>query len=571
MPTGRLAISIFVLLRLLAAQPAGSTAAAVQRHLAAARQAEQSGDYKTASAEYEELTRLVPNEAGVHQSLALAYHLENHFAQAIPEFNRALDLNPNLWGALLFLGVDLYKTNHFNKALGYLEKSIKVEPIHAEPEARFWLGAAYAALGRPVDAIREYRRAAELRPKDIEVLYQVAALYDQQGSSLFERIGTIEPRAAAVSLLQAERLLAENRASLAVIEYRRAITLRPDLKSAIPSLEQTEPAAPEQSETISGADARACGGLAAYWRVNGQTTKSDELFAHLSKLVPADDVARKYVISAQSPSLRVNLPDDTRLWSQLQQVSKHLQAGDYRLAETLLQELLDGDPRNIDGLLALGKTYKRWAESILERMTAINPDAPRVHQLQGEREEAKGNYEGALQSYRTALDRQPNQPGLAYAIGNVYWKLHQYDDAEVWLGKELSQNPHHGLAHYRLGSLYTEQGKSGQAIAHLTEALAAHPEWVDARFDFGRALSLAGRQEEAVAQFRKVAADGPPNDRVHYLLSNALRRLGRNEEADSEMARYQDLTRKRLERTQRTVRDFTDSRETGNTPEGSRK
>jgi hypothetical protein len=56
-----------------------------------------------------------------------------------------------------------------------------------------------------------------------------------------------------------------------------------------------------------------------------------------------------------------------------------------------------------------------------------------------------------------------------------------------------------------------------------------------------------------------VAVSEPDNDRVHYLLSAAYSKQGKREEAQAELATYQRLTRRRLERTQQDVRDASDA------------
>src|SRR6185436_9329181 len=98
---------------LLAAQANRGVEAEIQQHLAAARAAESTKDYARAGAEYQKILRLQPDLPIIHQNLGLTYHLRNQFDSAIPEFSRAVQLDPELWGSFLFLGMDLYKVNQF--------------------------------------------------------------------------------------------------------------------------------------------------------------------------------------------------------------------------------------------------------------------------------------------------------------------------------------------------------------------------------------------------------------------------------------------------------------------------
>ena len=155
------------------------------QRLEAAQRAERAHDYASASREYEEVLKLQPNLALIRQSLAITYHLQNRFPEAISEFNRALKIDATLWGAFLFLGMDYYKTNQFALAIQPLETSIVLNAKMAEPEARYWLGATYSALNRQEDAVRELRRDLALRPKDVDVLYNLIRAYDQSAAWVF--------------------------------------------------------------------------------------------------------------------------------------------------------------------------------------------------------------------------------------------------------------------------------------------------------------------------------------------------------------------------------------------------
>jgi len=126
----------------------------IARRLEAAQRAERAQDYAAASREYDEILKLQPNLVLIRQSLAITYHLQNRYPEAISEFHRALRLDTTLWGACLFLGMDYYKSNQFALAIQPLEKSISLNAKMAEPEARFWLGATYSALDRHEDAVR---------------------------------------------------------------------------------------------------------------------------------------------------------------------------------------------------------------------------------------------------------------------------------------------------------------------------------------------------------------------------------------------------------------------------------
>jgi tetratricopeptide (TPR) repeat protein len=586
---------------LLLAQDRNNVEQLITRHLAAAQQSERVQDYAGASSQYEEILKLRPDLSLIHQSLAVTYHLRNRYLQAIAEFQRAIALDPSLWGANLFLGMDYYKSNQFPAAIAPLRKSISLNPMAAEPEARFWLGMTYSALGQDQDAVKELRRDLELRPKDVEVLYRLTRTYDQCASTLFERLGRVDPGGAAVSLLEAERLKAENRHDLARLEYRRALWLRPDLVGVAPALTPNQAPAndgsrPDSDWAISERDARASLELAALFSSVSDTKSAASILQHLASQRAADSQASEIIVTARKEldavaavqiPVRDSVSADTREGIELFRTAKfkeaqgplaraaaqgspnrslqillaraYLETGDFLASESVLKELSATNPDDVDALHLLGRNYKQQAETTLEQMIAIDPASYGVHELLGRQHEEHTDYDAAIKEYQAALSKRPDLAGVRYEIGNVYRKMRQYEQAEHWLSEELARNPYHGFAHYRLGAIYTELEKPDQAIPQLEEALRLHPELTEARLDLGRAYAAKGRYADAIGNLQQVAKAAPDNDRVHYLLSNAYLKEGRSTEAQEELTTYQRLTRERLQRTQQGIRDVSHS------------
>lgn len=581
---------------LRAAQQNSAVEMEVSRHLAAAQKAEQERDYAAASRQYEEILKLQPELAIIRQSLAITYHLQNRYPEAIAEFRRALRIDSALWGCDLFLGMDYYKTNQFALALAPLEASIALNASMAEPEARFWLAVTYLALNKPEDAVRELRRDLALRPANIDVLYSLVKAYNQAAASSFERLGMVEPNTAAAALLEAEHFLEENRLDLARQQYRNALWLRPDFTGWIPALadKAAGPAAVSESP-ITSWDAHANLEFADLLASIGEIDQATAILTNLahqkgtspktSAIIAEANGRIEALPQAQASNRRENSADivkgieamkrghfreaeealaradekNSNGMLQLLAMRACVESGDFLQVEDHLKQVLAMEPGNLDALLLMGRSYKQQAEATLQQMVEIDANSYGVHELLGRQHEEKTEYELAIKEYRAALEKRPDLAGIRYAVGNVYRKMSQYDEAEKWLLEELARNPYHGLAHYRLGSIYTEQGKADAAIPHLLEALRSHPQLTEAQLDLGRAYTAKGRYEEAVTALKHVAASDPDNDRVHYLLSLAYSKEGLRAEAQTELADYQRLTRDRLRRTQQDVKTLSNS------------
>lgn len=475
-------------------QPASpeSVEARVQAHLEAARLAESEQDYVAAAERYEAILALRPDWALIHQSLGVTLHLAKRFPQSIERLLEAVRLDSQLWGAFLFLGIDYYQIGRFDDAIGALKQSLELNADVAE--TRRWLGLSYSAVQRYEEALQHLSQSTGPRNDDAEALFHLARAYDSRASQLFEEIGRAEPDSPFVSLLQAERFLANNDLDRAKAEYIRAIRHRPDLAGTL----------------------RALAGAASD---DGPPRAADG-----------------------------NLGDVQRLFN----------AGQYLEVAARTRKTLASDAPSVEARYWQGRSYKNLATATVQRLTEVAPDSYRVDQLAAELHRDETEYEKALAAYRRALDKRPDLPGLRYAIGDVYWTMRRLDEAEDWLGQELDRNPHHALARHRLGSLLLERGTADDALLHLKQAVEITPDSAAARFDLGRAYLANGQHADAVRELKASSRQDPGNDRVHYLLANAYRGLGRMDDARRELALYQEARQRRLKQVQTDVSSVAD-------------
>lgn len=464
----------------------------VQARLEAAKSAESEQDYLAAAEQYEAILKLRPDWALIHQSLGVTLHLAKRFPQSIEHLRDAVRLDSRLWGAFLFLGIDYYQIGKFNDAVDALEESLELNSDVAD--TRRWLGLSYSAVQRYEESIQHLVQSTGPRNDDAEALFHLARAYDGRASQLFEEIGQAEPDSPFVSLLQAERFLAENDFDRARAEYIRAIRVRSDLAGTLPAL----------SEAAS------------------------------------DDRPPQAAVGSVG------------------EIQGLFDAGRHLEVATRTRKTLASDATSVEARYWQGRSYKSLASATVQRLTEVAPDSYRVDQLAAEFHRDETEYEKALAAYQRALSKRPDLPGLRYAIGDVYWTMRRLEEAEDWLRQELERNPHHALARHRLGSLLLERGAADEALLQLKQAVELTPNSAAARFDLGRAYLANGQHSEAVRELRASADQDPGNDRVHYLLANAYRGLGRMDEARRELTLYQEARQRRLKQVQTDVGSVAD-------------
>ena len=365
-------------------------------------------------------------------------------------------------------------------------------------ETHRWLGLSHSALLGYEKAIGHLRQVLEADAGDAEGLFHLARAYDMRASQLFRSIGEREPGSPFVYLLQAERLASEGDLDRARAESRRALRLRPDLAGILESLGI-------------GSDGEAA-----------DTHNEAGAFAG---------------------------------------IQTSFSAGRFREASDHARSALEARPGDAEAKYWLGRSYKGLAAATLDRLTRSAPDSYRVDQLAGEFHEDRTEYGKAAEAYLRALEKQPEVPGLRYAIGSVHWKAGSFQEAQKWIEQELQLSPHHALARHRLGNLLIAADRPEDALPHLVRALETKPDLAEARIDLGRAHLALEQFSDAVQALETYARSDHDTDRVHVLLGNAYRGLGRLEDAQREFQRYQQLSRERLRRVQQDVKSVSEDLE----------
>ena len=228
----------------------------------------------------------------------------------------------------------------------------------------------------------------------------------------------------------------------------------------------------------------------------------------------------------------------------LQQAMAALNAGQDASAEALCREALARDERAIDGwhLLALAcKRQQRFGDSLaaFESALALARDpAFRAVILanRGNTEQAAGDLEAAVRSYRASIELAPREANSWCALGQALAAQARHDEAEAaWreglargaapagllnllaaaaqrkghrdeaesLFRQSLQHAASAPTEYNLANLYNDAGRHADAIAHYRAALALDPRYTLARTSLLRALQAAGDfagAREATAQ-----------------------------------------------------------------------
>ncbi len=151
---------------------------------------------------------------------------KNDFAAAVPEWSKALEMEPNDAHALNNFGQTLARLGKTDDAIAQFRKALAAKPEY--PEAHNNLAFVLVAGGRPDEAMQHYRQAIEERPGYAEAHSNLGRLLTAQGHlddaiEQFRIALTINPAYSEAHNYLGFALASQNHLDEAAQEYRDAI------------------------------------------------------------------------------------------------------------------------------------------------------------------------------------------------------------------------------------------------------------------------------------------------------------------------------------------------------------
>lgn len=151
---------------------------------------------------------------------------KGEYAAAIPEWIKALAMDPNDAHALNNYGQTLARLGRTSDAIAQFRKALQAKPAY--PEAHNNLGFVLAAEGRSAEASEQYRKAIDEKPGYAEAHSNLGRLLTAHGAldqaiEQFRIAVTIDPSYSDAHNYLGLALASDNRLVEAAQEYRRAI------------------------------------------------------------------------------------------------------------------------------------------------------------------------------------------------------------------------------------------------------------------------------------------------------------------------------------------------------------
>ena len=195
---------------------------------------------------------------------------------------------------------------------------------------------------------------------------------------------------------------------------------------------------------------------------------------------------------------------------------------DFEEAAVHLQRLAARNPGNQHIWYLLGRVYMQLSQQALAKVNEIDPNSVWAHEISAELMESMKNYDGAIVEWKKAIDAAPDQPGVHFKLGDLYWSLSQWDNAANEFQIEQKIDPHNCMVDWKLGDIELQKnGDLEQGLARVNKALTSCPNLTEAHADRGRLLLKLHRDADAIPELQFVAKNDPAEPSTHFLLAQA--------------------------------------------------
>lgn len=454
------------------------------------------GRFEEAVPIYRDLVRAVPDNPGLIMNLGLALHMAGQDRQAIPHFEAALNLEPSLFPANLFLGASYLRLGEPARAIGPLEKAVHSEP--GNKDARRLLADALYGVKRFEDATQHYAKLSELDPKDPQIWFKLGLSYEALSVHAFEELEKLALESAYWFALVADSRVSVRQFGSAFYFYRKALA---------------------QKSAMRGVHAA----LAQVYRETGHPDWAATEEDRERQLGPPD---------CSSSTLECQFLE-----------GRYLE----------LVESAHGQP-TVESWYWRVRAYNQLALQALSRLTQL-PPSPEAHALLAEIHRNQRRPRESVEEWKKALELSPGNPWLQQGLAISLRMAGDHTAARPILEGLLKQEPDSAELNFLLGDTLLDLQKVEEALPFLRKAVERDPALLAAHSSLARAYLQIGQGQQATPHL-KAALSLDEDGSLHYQLARAYQSSGQPELAREMLSKYQEITRLATEVKKTLTQEF---------------
>ncbi|MGH9377290.1 MAG: tetratricopeptide repeat protein [Terriglobia bacterium] len=221
-------------------------------------------------------------------------------------------------------------------------------------------------------------------------------------------------------------------------------------------------------------------------------------------------------------------------------------AKDFNHASAEFEKVVAVKPDNSTLQFLLAQSYLQSGQDqkLLDYFDEIqrhSPDSFSIHMLMGEADDGLDRTAAAIKEFKAAAALGPDQPGVHFGLGYLYWKNRQYDLASQAFQQEIEAGGDVPKSEAYLGDIALKQGRPRQARALVEQAIRGFPKIRVAQFDLGILDAGDKNYPKAESELREAIALDPSRVEAHYRLAQVYRAEGKSQLAAAELKAVADI------------------------------
>jgi len=391
-------------------------------------------------------TRVAPAASYLHYVRGYLQELAGHDDAALAEYAKALQVDPDSVALRHHAASLAFKQGRYEDGIRFAEEVLRRDPDHLP--TLFLLGRWYAGTTDHVDrAVELFEHMTALEPDKAEPYLNLGLLYGRleryaDAERVIRRAIEIEPNAPAAYLYLGKVAAGQHKWEQAVVQFEKAIELAPFFEHAYIAL--------------------------------------GDLYAQRGDRAKAVGVYKRLLAKVD--------PHDAEAVGRLVQL--YLKERTFDQAIELLDELLRGDPKNVEARLLKGRIYGEMgkpAEAIaeLEQVIAARPTDTAALYYLGRLYDEQKQPEKAIVQFEKIVSLDVDLLEAYLQLGLLYARAKRFDEASAVVEKARSKDAERPEVYLVAGFVYSQSERYDRAAEIFKEGLAKYPDHPQLHFNLG--------------------------------------------------------------------------------------